>query len=167
VKKSPTPLCSDTFSNFSIQNSEAFELDINNIHKYIVYNTFCQFLLIQFLFPRTLTQKIIPDFAKSVATKIAAWWPNTQPKVDDFRAIEFEAHQQGINIRYLSLVRNALPPGSDPRCHTLFLSLLVGRVLKNLIRAHMRALKSPQSITYIKYVQWGGGLKFLKSCSKI
>jgi len=98
-----------------------------------------------------LTDRIIPDFAKSLAAKVASWPTEREIKVEDFRTVEFEAHQRGINIRHLALVRQALPEGSDVRSYSLLLTLLIGRVLKNLIRSHMRALKSSQEVTYIKY----------------
>jgi hypothetical protein len=102
-------------------------------------------------FESDLHARIIPQFALSLSSKSFAKVVPSEEGATAISTIEAEAHQQGINMRYLGRVRLLVSSEDASAIAALILVATLSRTLKNIIRTHMRTLKSASESAYLKF----------------
>lgn len=144
VKMSPVPLCSDSFTSFKVENKEEHEKNIMKMQEY-------------------LCNTIIPEFAKELMREYSTRAIDLR-STKDIINISNRAHLKGINIRYLGYVYRLISE-EYAQLRKLICTIIVGRTIKNLIRNHMRSLKSngerPHKVLIVGYLNltFGDGVK--------
>lgn len=149
MKNNPVPLCPDAYSRFLVENRQQFDAAIDDATKYVARITIWLGTNGTLFFSR-LYQKIIPEFAQ----ELNEYYTKNQifPDVDmsdELARIVTEAHRKGINLRCFGEIRSHV---SEDVLHLkeLIMTEIVTRVIKNIMRAHMRKLETPQESRYKK-----------------
>jgi len=148
VKNNPVTLCPDAYSRFIVENREQFDKDIDDATKYV--KRLMQSLIQTDNKCSRLYQKIIPEFVQ----ELNEYYTKNQifPDIDmtdELARIVTEAHRKGINLRCFGEIRRQV---SDDVLHLkeLIMTEIMTRVIKNIMRAHMRKLETPQESRYKK-----------------
>lgn len=81
VRQMPSPLSSDSFTNFGSDQASEHNADVLNATQY-------------------LQQTIVPQFGK--------WLCTSASTVNSFTSLTYHTHRKGINLRYLGLVRASI-----------------------------------------------------------
>ncbi len=109
VKNSKVPLSSDAFSFFGTHESKVHNAEVRTAFNHLM-------------------DEVIPTFAKELANKAVV--------VNSESDLAREMHARGINMRYLSRVRQFLP--SSDRGRAMIMTSMVSRVCKAILRKRLR-----------------------------
>ena len=154
VKQYPTPLCSDTFSNFVkhyVDDAREHAYEVKDAHLY-------------------LTQQIIPAFGKMLSVQDA--------NIFKVNHVIQSMHREGINLRYLGYVRGYLDPSAKSWRDIILIEMIARTVkwdLRNVLRQTTTnsILEVPSSfmhkkniVTYLNAV-FGGGESSVKHWEQI
>eukprot|EP01119_Soliformovum_irregulare_P025748 TRINITY_DN9620_c0_g1_i3.p1 TRINITY_DN9620_c0_g1~~TRINITY_DN9620_c0_g1_i3.p1 ORF type:complete len:666 (+),score=209.19 TRINITY_DN9620_c0_g1_i3:3-2000(+) len=126
VRNYSVPLCSDTFSSFNLENSHEYELNSRDATSY-------------------LEDHVISKFGSALDLHYSQKnFQNLNLKEEAVKLV-LSIHRKGINVRYLGKIRGCC---SYEPVKCLVLTEIIARVVKNQMRAGMRALKISEMRKY-------------------
>jgi len=120
VSRFHTPLSSDAFTAFGRDDHHEHDEEVRNATTW-------------------LREQLIPEFAQWLANRFVFLRSPAQPSTRDIMVLLGELHRAGINVRYLNAVRQRVRSAAVRR---LIITEMCARTLKNLARAHMRAVQT-------------------------
>lgn len=127
VKTSPTPLRSDAFSRWNIENIDEYNE--------AVCEATCR-----------LEEEAVPQFADWLNGHYSGdAFPAEAQLRHEFGNLVHMLHSRGINVRYLSLIRAYL---TRPEVDRFVVTEMVARVCKHILRSRMRSVRSSDEQAY-------------------
>jgi len=172
VRKNSKPLSSDAFSSWFIENSEehneevrkGFEIPLITISPFH-YSRICEMMFSHKKATKRLEEQIVAEHAEQLLRLyISEDSGNAQLSTEESKKTNREyfdrltevLHRSGINVRYLGMVRSCIlnrrESNNASTISRYLLTEITARTAKNILRARMRALKSPDDSQYRKLI---------------